>query len=281
MDSLHLPHTHSTMRTALALGLAVLLTASGASCFAHGSAPNVGQASVQAVCGRNLTLAGKTIAVPPLGVKAVVDEPLKFALDVFGQPLGVPAQCQGNRLLRMGVAGVLVPGSLALKTSKDGKAATLVKNKDYLLTEDTGVLRLPFNSAIKTNQVVYASYKIQQQRADLIVQSPKGSVRLIPGQPAAWSPEPPSAPAGETAVGVVYSNSKNLLLSKADYFPISGTKFDYSSEVRTNAPLLSKSLSKLRNGQPIKIVFWGDSITLGSGSTREDKSFVAEVLQLF
>jgi lysophospholipase L1-like esterase len=209
----------------------------------------------------------------------VVDEPVAFSPDFFGQQLGLLRQCQANRLMRMGVAGLLVPGSVVVKSAPGAGGKVLIPNRDYALSMDTGALRISPGSAIKPNGTVYASYRVEQRRADSLVENSKGAVTLITGNAVAWSPTPPAAGKGDRLLGAIYSSSKNGALTSADYFPVLSGAYDASAEAASNAPLLRGTLQKLRGGKALKIVFWGDSITLGSGSSSDDKCFSSRVVQ--
>jgi lysophospholipase L1-like esterase len=265
------------MRIALALCLAIFTVV-----FAGLSVPCDGSAAkpvVGAISGRSIVVNGKTINVPPVKVRVVIDEPVVFSPDFFGQQLGLLRQCQANRLMRMGIAGVLVPGSTVVKSAAGAAGKVLIPNRDYTLSVDTGALRIPPGSAIKANGTVYASYRVEQRRADSLVENGKGAVTLITGSTVGWSPTPPAAAKGDRVLGAIYSSSKIGALTNADYFPVLNGPYDAHAEAASNAPLLRRTIEQLRSGKPLKIVFWGDSITLGSGSSSDDKCFSSRVVK--
>jgi lysophospholipase L1-like esterase len=88
-------------------------------------------------------------------------------------------------------------------------------------------------------------------------------VTVVQGTPAASLAQPPALPAGATAIGNVWLQGPTTKLGDVNLYPIDPTAF--VSTKPTAETLLPKTLEKLRNGEHVLIVAWGDSVTCGGG----------------
>ena len=107
------------------------------------------------------------------------------------------------------------------------------------------------------------SYRHAQSRIDSIVLSADGMVLLRRGLPHAVTPGIPSIAAGEVRLANVYLPGRIGALSDENLFPILET--DYPQPESQNPSIaervLPKTLKKLREGKPLRILAWGDSVT--------------------
>lgn len=160
------------------------------------------------------------------------------------------------------VHGALVPGSLVVKKA-DG--TVLEEGKDFESERTWGAVARLEGGRIGPDETVYADYVYGQQRIDRIVKAADGTFSLRQGTPMAANPVPPAPAAGETPVATVYVDAQTERLTDANVFPVYETAFPAAlcADVGSAEKLLPRTLAKLRNGEKVKILAWGDSVTNG------------------
>jgi hypothetical protein len=112
-------------------------------------------------------------------------------------------------------------------------------------------------------------------RLDTLYVSESGAVALAAGKPRKMAPEPGVNPADTLALAhVVVRGAANL--SDNDILPISrdGSTTLFSDRGQ-NQKALAKTLAKLKANQPVKLMFWGDSITCGANASSPDLGYAA------
>ena len=161
--------------------------------------------------------------------------------------------------------GCLVPGSVVVKLS-DGTIAK--ENADYRLdTKWAGLSRIPTG---RIGPKVRISYRVGQMRLDSIVISSDGKVTLAKGKAERSTPEPPDISKGSLRLANVFVSPSNApqVLVIADGFVEPNENL---SALR--ATLVEKTLGKLRQGKPVTIVAWGDSVTAGGEASTPERAF--------
>ncbi|WAC21234.1 SGNH/GDSL hydrolase family protein [Luteolibacter sp. SL250] len=171
----------------------------------------------------------------------------------------------GNTQILGGLYRQLVPGSLTLQ-SEDG-SKTFKEGEDFKLhptwpqvTNLSDRLGKPGSGKLK------ASYGIATQRLDLL-QLKDGTLTIKPGKSYLVCPVLPEPDAGATAIAGIYvapwqTDGKHVV-SKEDIFPIRA----FTPAPPVNPDGIAKSAAKLKGGEPLKIAFMGDSVTLGAEAT--------------
>ncbi|NPV45713.1 MAG: hypothetical protein HPY69_02040 [Armatimonadetes bacterium] len=160
--------------------------------------------------------------------------------------------------------GLLVPGTMRIKAGP-GAGQEFVQGRDWAMDEYwTAVGRLEGGS-IRPDQQVYLDYEYVPCRLDSIVVDAGGEVRVVQGTPAASLAHPPSLADGETAVARVWLQGPTERLSDLNLYPIDPTVGGPLVGDGSAARLLPRTLAKLRNGEEVTIVAWGDSVTCGGG----------------
>jgi len=176
--------------------------------------------------------------------------------------IGPARSDQGNTQILGGLYRQLVPGSLKLITEDGSK--TFVEGKDYKLhplwpqiTNISDRLGDPGEEKLK------ATFTLSLQRVDLI-QLKDGKLEVKQGQSKIVCPVLPEPDAGAIAIAGVYvapwQRDGKYVISKEDIFPIRPFVFD----APVNPAAVSKFTAKLQSGEPAKIAFMGDSVTLGA-----------------
>ncbi|MHC4994953.1 MAG: SGNH/GDSL hydrolase family protein [Planctomycetota bacterium] len=187
------------------------------------------------------------------------------ALRPRGPGLGVPAP------------GAIDPGSVTVRFG----AIPLQKNLHYTVDPLWGTIGrgtnathfLPLNQgAPQIGDTVHVSYRYSLRRIDSEILLPTGQTILRRGQSHLTAPQPPALQPGETRLA-------NLFVDYFDQPPIAPTASINRFPILATPDLaptrttpghttpLPKTLAKIRAGEPVKIVCWGDSVTVGGDAT--------------
>ncbi len=201
------------------------------------------------------------LTVSPPAVCRVRDEEYS-SLPVYDEK--APVWMKGDRLKGLitdecTAAGLLLPGSVRVKPAA-GAAGFFVLNRDFCLDGDWARIGRTVNSAIKADQKVYIDYDYVPCRLDSIVVDQRGAVRLVTGMPGVGVVLPPVLKAGETAVANVWFQGPTAKLTEENLFPIQFNLRDENKKPVAEK-LLPRTLAKLREGRPLTILAWGDSVT--------------------
>lgn len=160
--------------------------------------------------------------------------------------------------------GLLVPGTMRVKAGP-GLGPEFALGADWASDEYwAGVGRVEGGS-IAADQRVYLDYEYVPCRLDSIVVDAAGQVRAVQGEPAASLAHPPKLTKGETAIARLWLQGPTDRLGDLNLYPIDPTVGGPLVGDRSAARLLPKTLAKLRNGEQVTIVAWGDSVTCGGG----------------
>jgi hypothetical protein len=204
------------------------------------------------------------LRIRPADIVTVRDEPLRLAPEKPGG-FFTGTKLQGTLAKNIGAFRALIEDSLSLR---DDAGRTLRRGDDYLVSAPFALLGLGTNPSVTPATPVFATYSHFTQRIDTIAVGTDGAPILLPGAPRLYSPEPASLPAGAVAIANVYRPFRATTLDDAHVFPIRATAA--AAITQTNTGRVPKTLQKLRSGQPVTIVCWGDSITVGADVAPED-----------
>lgn len=164
-------------------------------------------------------------------------------------------------------AGMLDPATVRLKPDRR-EVQPFVLGQDYQLDPVWATIgRLP-GGAIQAGQAVFADYAYSLSRLDRLVVNAAGAVLLKPGQPHLATPHPPPLAAEEIPLANVYVPGRLERLSDENLFPIELAEATVAvppGQPSVAELCLPRTLAKLRAGEPVTIVAWGDSVTAGGG----------------
>ena len=150
---------------------------------------------------------------------------------------------------------LLDPTSFALS---DG-TQLLTPGTDYEIDLEWGTFgRLP-NSRIQPNQTVYATYRHAQMRLDAVVQTANGAIVIRTGEPRAAAPAQPAIQPSERHLGNIYLPVYLKKLAPDHLFPVLETKYPETPVAPT--PTITRNKKRLENGEKLRILAWGDSVT--------------------
>ena len=207
-----------------------------------------------------------TFEITPAPVIAVKSEK-HDTLPVFSAQAA--GWCKGARLKALIAegctgTGLLFPETVQFKTAADG-GTVLKRGVDYEIDPFWATFGRVEGGAIAADQPVFTDYTYSPCKLDSILVDAHGKARLAAGKPEIASALPPEPAPGETAVANIYVAGRIERLSDENLFPIEFSAPPAKSNGEQAERYLPKTLAKLRAGQPVTIVAFGDSVTCGGG----------------
>jgi lysophospholipase L1-like esterase len=113
--------------------------------------------------------------------------------------------------------------------------------------------------------VVHVAYSFVPMRLDTIAALADGSLRVFAGKPGAGAILPPDLPQGAVALANIWHHGPAQKLTEDDLYPIEPQTPAEKPTPSVAEQQLPRTLAKLRAGQEVRIVAWGDSVTAGGG----------------
>ncbi|MGI8904980.1 MAG: GDSL-type esterase/lipase family protein [Candidatus Sumerlaeaceae bacterium] len=216
------------------------------------------------VGGRTVTVENPTVLEIPLQPgRKVVDEP--YVLEPKLADRWLPGTHLNGCVTANALPGCLEPDSVRISLP-DGSEAKL--GTDYEVgTEWATIARLP-NGRITTDTQVKVSYTVGQMRIDSICVTREGNITLNHGIPANAAPGLPVITTGSLHLANVFLPYHCKAIQTWQVFPIGAPLPKMRpEELAWRASRVPKTLTKLRSGEPLTIVTWGDSVTVGGDSS--------------
>ncbi len=210
-----------------------------------------------------------TLPIAAAPVLSATAEALKLSVD---KPAGY---AKGTRLRALNArdvnaSGSFVPGSLEIRVTKDGDL--LKEGDDYLVDPAWGHVGLGPKSRVTEKDTVFASYRYSLLRMDTVQVSPDGKVSIKQGEPHISAPVPPAADPGCTAIAHVFIGYRATEVMPDAIYPIIENP---AQAITASTPgRIPKTLAKLRSGQPVTVVCWGDSVTQGGNASKPELRYV-------
>jgi lysophospholipase L1-like esterase len=173
---------------------------------------------------------------------------------------------RGARLDQMATAectaaGTLASGSVRIKCGP-AAAVAYVEAKDYMLDPFWGRFGRLETGTIPDDKPVYVDYIYVKQRLDSVVIDASGKAVLRRGTPAMGVVLPGALQPGDKAVVNVWTPGPVDALSEENLFGVTSDLAPALPEYSDAAEkLLPNTLRKLRSGDPLTLVAWGDSVT--------------------
>lgn len=169
----------------------------------------------------------------------------------------------GVRAEECTIPGALLPETLLVKSAPGDAGTAFVRGKDYDFDSDWETIWRLGDGAIAPGQVVWMNYSFTPQRIDSAVLENTGQVVLREGIPHISMPAPPELRPGEMRLANFHLAAPMTRLSEANIYPVMETGFPVEERVGPSPAedLLPKTMHKLRAGEPLHILAWGDSVT--------------------
>jgi len=202
---------------------------------------------------------------PPREVR-VQDEPAPLGLPepnektdgwLRGLPLG------GVRAEECTIPGALLPASLVVKEAPGAAGTALVRGRDYDLDPEWGTVWRLEKGKAPAGRKVWFDYCHVPQRLDSAVWTATGEVVIREGRPHAAMPTPPPLAPGEKRLANFHLPGPMERLEKIHLLPIGDSAYPEQASPGASPAekFLPRTLAKLRSGEPLKILAWGDSVT--------------------
>jgi lysophospholipase L1-like esterase len=234
------------------------------------------------------TVARLTIARPPLvTVQAERYATLpEFQPKMAGWRKGAPLQ--GVKAQECTSTGLLDPASLELRGGPAPDATRYERGMDYDVEPLWGTVgRLP-GGRIGAKQPVWISYRHGLLRIDSIVLAADGRIVLRQGTPHAAAPRPPELQPGERRLANAWLPGPIAKLTTEHLFPVLETAYPEPPQPVPSVAdrLLPKTMKTLREGGTLRVLAWGDSVTVGTFVPQPERNrwqaqFVARLGQRF
>lgn len=235
-------------------------------------------------------LMSATIRVNPPALVTVTAE-RHAALPLFNPAAGGwvrGAQLQGVRAQETTTPGLLDADSFILCDGPKPDASVFQRGKDYELDLAWGTFGRTTNGTIRPDQTVFASYRHGQLRLDAVVLTREGRIVLRQGEARAAAPTPPMIEQGERHLGNIWLPGRITKLATENLFPILEPAYPEPLKAKPSPAerWLPKTMKKLQSGERLRLLAWGDSVTVGTyvpdwEHNRWQEQFVARVRQRF
>jgi lysophospholipase L1-like esterase len=209
-----------------------------------------------------------TVRVAPPVTLTVTAEKLD-SLPLFNPKAGgwaKGAQLRGVQAQETTTPYLLDPASLVFRAGRRATAPVFWRGDDYQADLVWGTVGRCPNGAIKEGQPVYASYRHAELRIDSVVLTRGGRIVLRKGESRPAAPLPPELKAGECRLANIWLPGRLNRLGPEHLFPVLEAAYPEPAKP-TPTPaeqLLPRTMSKLLSGERLRILAWGDSVTVGT-----------------
>lgn len=176
------------------------------------------------------------------------------------------AQLRGVRAQETTTPYLLDPESLVLRAGPRPDSPVFRRGQDYEADLVWGTIGRCPNSAIKETQPVFVSYRHAQLRIDAVVLTRDGRIVLRQGESRPAMPLPPRVEPHERHLANIWLPGRLSRLGPEHLFPVLETAYpEPPKPILTPAEdLLPKTMRKLQTGERLRILAWGDSVTVGT-----------------
>jgi len=151
--------------------------------------------------------------------------------------------------------------SFHLRAGAGEDAAVFIRGVDYEIDLEWGTFGRLTDSRIGETQEVFASYRHGQMRLDAVVQTASRQVVVREGEARAAAPGVAEVKAGERHLGNVYLPGNMTKLGPEHLFPV--LEGAYPELPRVANATVDRLVRRLRSGEALRILAWGDSVTDG------------------
>ena len=183
--------------------------------------------------------------------------------DPKGAPWRKGLPLTGVKAEECSTTGVLQPDSVAVRESDSPNSTAYELGKDYQLDPFWGSIGRIEGGRIGEKQPVFIDYVYAQKRLDSVVKTKDGRLVLRQGTPHVTMPPPPVLQDGDVRLANIFVNGRIDKLTPENLFPITETAYPESLPVQPTVAerLLPKTMQKMKSGQKVRILAWGDSVT--------------------
>jgi lysophospholipase L1-like esterase len=222
---------------------------------------------------------GRTVETPAAVLDVPPIETHRIATDDYALAGGAVNNWMGGNRLRIDpvrdrrnlLPGSFVPGSLRIE-SRDAARTPFAEGRDYTVDTRWGAFALAPSGRLKPDEHVRVTYELSFRRVDSLVADEAGKLLYMCGEPSADCPLPPALPPHTVHLANVYRPFNAGAVQPYDVYPI--IVQEPKPRPPHTGPKPVRTLDKLRKGEPVTIVCWGDSVTACGESSTPDKCYV-------
>ena len=231
-----------------------------------------------------------TVVIPPAERVSVKAEeypmlPL-FNPNAAGWTKGTPLR--GLKAQECTTPNLLEPASLEVYAGPEDGAQRFERGRDYEADLVWGTIGRLTGGRIAENQPVYVSYIHGLLRIDAVVLTGDGVIAVRRGEPRSAAPVAPTLLAGERLLATIWLPGRLSRLQPANLFPVLESAYPELPKLEPCPAerFLPQTMRKLRQGERLRILAWGDSVTDGSylpvaARDRWQAQFVSRLAQRF
>ena len=183
---------------------------------------------------------------------------------------------------------LLDAASVIFRAGASDDAEIFRPHEDYEVEPSWGTFGRTANGRIGEGRPVFASYRYTTQRLDSIVLTADGRIELRPGEPRIASAAAPELRPGERRLASIWLPGPLAKLTPDHLFPILETEYAEPPKPSPSVAetLLPKAMAKLRAGEKVRVLAWGDSVTDGAylpdpAKNRWQEQFAARLRERF
>ncbi len=178
--------------------------------------------------------------------------------------------------------------SVVVRAGDSSDSETFKRGRDFEVMPVWGAVGRKGDGRIKENQPVWFSYRFGEMRLDSVVQTADGKIAIRKGTSHITIPVPPELGDGERRLANIWVKACIKKLEPELLFPILETAFP-ELEKRSGQSVaetrLPRTMAKLRNGEPVRVLAWGDSVTeatyIADKSQRWQERFASQLQSRF
>lgn len=184
------------------------------------------------------------------------------------------AQLKGVRAQETTTPNLVDASSLVVRAGPSPDSDLFVVGLDYQVDPAWGTIGRLATGRIRERQPVYVSYRFTPLRLDTVILAAGRQILLRRGEPRAAAPSAPAISATDRRLANVWIPGPIPKLSDRNLFPILETTCPPSPARTTTVAerLLPNTIRRLRDGTPIRILAWGDSVTDGRYLPEPDRN---------
>jgi lysophospholipase L1-like esterase len=206
-----------------------------------------------------------TLAIAPAEEAMVADEQMVISdsdIAMWAGGTTLPGATGEQSEIRLW--GCLKPGTLVVRPAPG--AAPLEPGKDYEANETWGALKRLPEGKIPDGATVYASYTYGFERLDGVQIDNTGRASIRKGENVKYCAPSPSPEPGCRIIANIYVPYHTKVITSENIYLIG---LAIKPIVSANPhQFVSHTIKKLQQGQPITVVFLGDSVTAGGNASQ-------------
>lgn len=154
--------------------------------------------------------------------------------------------------------GALVPGSVVVKGPR---GIVYERGKDFEYNDDWACVGRVESGRIAENTPVRISYTFCRARIDAIVLDQNNTISVLKGKEHDIMPKAPMLKKGMKRLANIYFSRHDDKLREGMVYPVLKKSFRKRKDLCDVEKLLPETMKKIRSGEPLKILAWGDSVT--------------------